>query len=282
MGDRSIFASIALVALLSAPASALAQDLSKLPDWSGQWKRPQGIGIQWDQSKRVGLPQQAPLTPEYQAIYEAGLADQAAGGQGLDPTGTCISSGMPRMMTIVFPMEIIITPATTYIITDYTPPRRIFTDGRTFPPEIEPTMNGYSIGRWVDPDSNGRFTALEVETHAMKGPRTYEASGIPLHPDGETIVKERLYLDKDNKDIFHDEITTIDHALTRPWTITKNYRRELKEPKDLIWYFNECSENNHHVWVGKNNYFVSSDGYLMPTKKGQEPPDLKYFRQGAK
>jgi len=282
MRGRNILPSILLAALLGAPASAGAQELSKYPDWSGQWKRPQGIGIQWDQSKRVGLPQQAPLTPEYQAIYEAGLADQAAGGQGLDPTGTCISPGMPRMMTVVFPMEIIIMPATTYIINDYTPPRRIFTDGRTFPDEIEPTMNGYSIGKWVEPGPDGKFTALEIETRAMKGPRTYEASGIPLHPDNEAIVKERIYLDNDNKNVLHDEVTTIDHALTRPWTVTKNYLRELKAPKDLIWYFNECSENNHHVWVGKSSYFVSSDGYLMPTKKGQAPPDLKYFNQGAK
>ncbi len=272
---KSSFVSLALAAMLYAMPAAQAQDLSKLPDWSGQWRRPEGIGIQWDQSKRPGRTQQAPLTPEFQALYEAGLADQAAGGQGLDPTGTCISSGMPRMMSIIFPMEIIVTPKTTYIITDYTPPRRIFTDGRTFPDDIEPTMNGYSIGRWTEPDSDGRFTALEVETRAMKGPRTYEASGIPLHPDNQSIVKERLYLDKANKDIFHDEITTIDHALTRPWTVTKNYRRETKP----IWYFNECSENNRHVWVGKDTYFVSEDGYLMPTKKGQAAPDLKYFNQ---
>jgi len=35
-----------------------------------------------------------------------------------------------------------------------------------------------------------------------------------------------------------DEITTIDNALTRPWTVTKRYRRE----RNPIWYQNDCSE----------------------------------------
>jgi len=109
-------------------------------------------------------------------------------------------------------------------------------------------------------------------------PRTFDSGGAPLHKDNQTIVKERIYLDKENKDILHDEITTIDNALTRPWTITKNYRRE----PNPVWHFNDCAENNHHVWIGKDNYFVSADGHLMPTKKNQVPPDLKYFKQTQK
>jgi len=46
--------------------------------------------------------------------------------------------------------------------------------------------------------------------------------------------------------------------------------------------FVDCSEDNRHVWVGKDSYFVSGDGYLMPTKKGQAPPDLKYFKNSGK
>jgi len=273
------FAATALTLLLSSlPAGAQVLDLSKYPDIVAQWRRPAGIGIQWDQTRRVGPPQQAPLTAEYQALYDANLADQAAGGQGADPTGKCIPPGMPRMMTVVFPMEIIIMPKITYILTDYTEPRRIYTDGRDWPKELEPTFNGYSIGQWIDEDGDGRYDALHVETRSFKNPRTFEASGIQLHEDGQTVLRERIYLDKSDKDILHDEITTIDHALTRPWTITKNYRRE----PNPIWHFNDCDENNHHVWIGKENYYVSADGHLMPTKKNQSPPDLRYFTQSQK
>jgi len=259
-------------------AQAQVVDFSKYPDFSGQWKRPDGIGIQWDQSKPLGK-QQAPLTPEYQARYEANLADQALGGQGDDKTGQCIPHGMPRVMTVVYPMEIIIMPKTTYILTDYTVPRRIFTDGRDWPKEVEPQFNGLSIGKWVDPDASGRFSTLEVETRGFKGPRTYEASGIRLHDDGETVINERIYLDKSKKDTLIDEITTIDHALTRPWTVTKRY---VRETSPIMWHFNDCAENNQHVFIGNDSYFVTADGYLMPVKKGQKPPDLRYFEQTQK
>jgi hypothetical protein len=43
--------------------------------------------------------QQAPLTPEYQKIHEASMADQAKGGLGNYPTARCLPGGMPRMMT---------------------------------------------------------------------------------------------------------------------------------------------------------------------------------------
>ena len=280
MACRSLFATIALAGLLAADAgSAQAQDfLLKYPDFVGQWRRPPGIGVQWDQSKRLGPPQQAPLTPEYQARYEANLADQKAGGQGTDPTGQCIPPGMPRMMTIVYPMEIIIMPNTTYILPDYTEPRRIFTDERAWPKEVEPTFTGYSIGKWIDEDGDGRYDVLEVESRGFKGPRTFEASGIELHDDGQTVIKERISLDKANQDVLLNEITTIDSALTRPWTVTKKYHRE----RSPIWHFNHCAENNRHVWIGKDSYFVSADGYLMPVKKNQAPPDLRYFTQSTR
>ena len=52
---------------------------------------------------------------------------------------------------------------------------------------------GYSVGKWLDEDGDGRYDALEVETRNFKGPRTYEPSGIPLHADNETVIKERFY-----------------------------------------------------------------------------------------
>src|SRR5262245_44475290 len=101
------FIVLALV-VVTATSAAQAFDPTKYPDWSGgQWRRPPGVGNQWDTS-RPPRKAQPPLTPEYQAIYEANLKDQAAGGQGTDPTFTCIPDGMPRAMNVIFPMEIII------------------------------------------------------------------------------------------------------------------------------------------------------------------------------
>jgi hypothetical protein len=255
--------------------AAQAQDLSKYPDWSGAWRKPPGVGNNFDWSKPAGDGQQAPLTPESRAIFQATAADRAEGGLGGDPTGLCLPHGMPRMMIAVFPIEFIVTPATVYILTDYTTPRRIFTDGRSWPNDILPSFNGYSIGRWSDTDGDGVHDLLEVETRGFKGPRTFEGSGLPLHDDGQTVIKERLWLDPANKDVLRNETTVIDNALTRPWTVIRSYRRD----RNPTWDFVDCAEHNPHVRVGKESYMVSADGFLMPTKVGQAPPDPRYFNR---
>ena len=71
---RSSIVSIALAAALCITiAEAQAFDDALYPDWTGGWAR---LGAaNWDSEKPRGVGQQAPLTPEYQAIYEASLAD---------------------------------------------------------------------------------------------------------------------------------------------------------------------------------------------------------------
>jgi hypothetical protein len=41
-------------------------------------------------------------------------------------------------------------------------------------------------------------------------------------------------------------------------------------------------EANPLLRIGKENYMMSADGYLMPAKKDQPPPDLRYFNQARK
>jgi hypothetical protein len=94
------------------------------------------------------------------------------------------------------------------------------------------------------------------------------------------VVKERIHLDKADPNTLYDEITVIDNALTRPWTITKKYQRN--PAKDPVWRETVCAENNNHVVVGKENYFLSADGLLMPVRKDQPPPDLRYFSRSRK
>jgi hypothetical protein len=279
LSRRSVGAITIVAALGVTVAGAQAFDDSKYPDFAGQWRKPDSARVQWDQTKPLGLAQKAPLKPEFQAALEASLKDQSLGGQGEDARYTCLPNGMPRIMTVVWPIEIVITPKITYILFENNLPRRIYTDGRGWPTNEQPSFNGYSIGKWID-DGHGGFDALEVETRILKGPRTFEASGIPMHPDNETVVKERLYLDKSDKHVMHNEITTYDHALTQPWTVNKRYLRV--QDKDVIFYENECSENNQHVIIGHEGYYLSADGYLMPVKKGQKPPDLRYFKETQK
>jgi hypothetical protein len=274
-----VLGALALVALSASAAGGQFFDYSKYPDFKGQW-RPIGGPGRFDISKTAGRGQQAPLTPEYQAIFEANLIDQANGGQGTTPTYKCVSPGMPRVTNGYGEIEFVITAETTYILVEHIlDDRRIFTDGRTWPAELEPTLLGYSIGQWVDTDGDGKFDVLEVETRGFRGPRAFDASGLPLHRDNETIVRERIYIDKADANVAHDEVTVIDHALTRPWTVTKNYRRSAEQ-----WphWTEEYCENNNHVTIGKDDYMLSADGLLMPARKDQGPPDLRYFKQSGK
>jgi hypothetical protein len=291
MPDRSSIGAIVLVAAVCATwAGAQAFDETKYPNWKGQWIRlsdpnnPTAFDrnpIQFDPSKPWARGQQAPLTPEYEAIFEANLKAQENGGQGTTPTYTCLSPGMPRVMNGYGQIEFVITPDTThYLVQHIHDNRRIFTDGREWPAEIEPSFLGYSIGTWVDTDGDGRYDVLEVETRGFRGPRSFDSGGIPLHHDNQTVVKERLYLDRSNPNVLRDEITVFDNALTRPWTVIQGYRR-IPNPRPY-WREVNCAENNNHVEIAKENYMLSADGFLMPTRKDQPPPDLRYFKQTRK
>jgi hypothetical protein len=282
MLDRCSIAAIAMTAALCV-SEAQAFDDTKYPDLKGQWIRvaPPGQPA-FDPSKPRGWAQQAPLTQEYQAVFAANLADLASGGEGLWPGHDCRPPGMPPMMTAYEPMEIIVLPETTYIRIDHIHDshRRIYTDGRDWPNEVESAYVGYSIGKWIDENGDGRYDVLEAETRHIKGPRAYDATGLPLHRDNQTVVKERIYLDKANPNMLRDEITVIDNALTRPWVVTKSYRRNPNPRPE--WQEYVCAESNNHVRIGQESYFLSADGYLMPAKKDQPPPDLRYFNQAKK
>jgi hypothetical protein len=286
MPFRSLIGPFVLAALATSGGGAGAFDDAKYPDWKGQWERfaVRGLAgpLSHDQTKPGGYGQQAPLTPEYQAVLDASLADQANGGLGNFPTSWCFPAGMPHMMMAFRPLEFVVTPDTTYIlIASDDHQRRIFTDGRDWPADVSPTFAGYSIGRWIDEDGDSRYDVLEIETHGpFKGPRAYDSTGLPLHFDNQSTFKERIHLDKADPNILHDEMTVIDHALTRPWTVDKKYVRNPNPRPEWPEYF--CGENNAQVTIGKENYFLSSDGFLMPVRKGQQPPDARYFKQTQK
>ncbi len=286
MSGKQWFVAVALVAGMVSPALAQIFDYSKYPDLKGQWDRFVVPGLpgqpSFDQTKPWGKGQQAPLTPEYEAVLEASIADQARGGLGNSSEHVmCRGAGMPFMMIGFRPLEFVITPATTYVlIADFDALRRIFTDGRDWPAEIEPTLQGYSIGKWIDEDGDGKFDVLEVETRGFKGNRVYDISGLPLHRDNQSVFKERIFVDKNDPKILHDEITVIDHALTRPWTVDKRYVRSANP--NAQWPEFICNEYNGQVMIGGENYYLSAEGLLMPVRKDQPPPELKYFKKEQK
>ena len=47
----------------------------------------------------------------------------------------------------------------------------------------------------------------------------------------------------------------------------------------MVWVENNCTEGNYDIVIGNEQYLLSGDGYLMPIKKDQPPPDLRYFKK---
>ena len=270
----SIYAAALASALLATPSAAQVVDFGKYPDFKGQWVRPPGTPNNW-----IPLAGQPPLTPEYQKVWNEIKADLQAGGPGNWPSTFCIPAGMPAMMSLYDPAEIIVMPEQTWVLISHNDDsyRRIYTDGRPWPEDVEPTFAGYSIGKWVDEDGDGKYDVLEVETRRLKLPRGYDITGIPFHSDGKAVIKERMYLDKADKNVLWNDITITDNALTRPY-IKKQKALRNPDPRPA-WKSDVCSEFNTHVRIGKENYYLSADGKLMPAKKNQAPPDLSYFKQ---
>jgi hypothetical protein len=272
----SICAALLATALAAAPAAAQVVDFAKYPNFKGQWVRV-GNPNNW-----IPLAGQPPLTPEYQKIFADITQDLKEGGPGNWPSTFCVPAGMPAMMSFYDPGEIIVMPDVTYILISHNDDsyRRIYTDGRDWPKEPEPTFAGYSLGKWVDENNDGKYDVLEVETRFLKLPRGYDITGIPFHEDGEAVIKERIYLDKADPNTLLDEITVLDHALTRPYVkLQKATRNPNPRP---VWHSDVCSETNTHIRIENEPYYLSADGRLMPSKKGQRPPDLTFFKTKAR
>jgi hypothetical protein len=243
-------AAIAVTAVLwMAGASAQIMDYAKYPNWKGQWVSvPNGGPPRYDPSKPPGRGQEAPLKPEYAAMHEASLKDQAEGGQGLDIGHKCIPSGVPRQMSGILPFEFVFTPDATYILfhlmTQQT--RRIYTDGRAGLRRAAADLHRLFARQMARHRQRWSLRHFGGRDPCAKGTAPFRPD---RHPDGRrrmTVVKERFFLDKENPNILYAEMTTIDNALMRPWTVMKSYRRL----PTVIWLEDNCTEGNNHVAIG--------------------------------
>ena len=186
---------------------------------------------------------------------------------------------MPRLMNGATPMTFVFSPEITYVLFDRITfqTRRIYTDGRAWPAKADPSSTGYSIGKWLDTDGKGRYDALEIETRHIRGPKTWDQTGMPMADDDDAVIDERLSLDKNNPDILLDAMTATDNSLTRPWSATTKYRRYPNRD----WSEDACL-SNVYVTIAGQVYMQAADGNLMPIRKNQPAPDLRYFKQTSK
>jgi hypothetical protein len=171
-------------------------------------------------------PEDSPLRPSAVPVFQ-----QHRAGLAKDISGTrCLPFGVPLMDLAPFPYKIIQSPGAVLMLYEQnTNFRQIFTDGRKFPEDSQPSWLGYSIGKW-DGDS------LVVDTIGFNDLSWLDAFG---HPHSESMhVTERFR----RLDFGHMllQITVDDpQTYTKPFTIAVNLT--LLPDTDLIEHF--CAEN---------------------------------------
>src|SRR5215470_15020118 len=128
-----------------APAN-LAKPRPKPPfDLTGTWQH-DGRSSTWR-----FVPETFKLTPQAQAHYDAGVKAAKEGKVYRDDIGQCWPSGMPLIMTRVWPIAMIQVPTAIYMISGFMNSLRTsYLDGRqhTDPDIVVHSFNGESIGHW--------------------------------------------------------------------------------------------------------------------------------------
>jgi hypothetical protein len=231
---------LAAVAVVALPMAAMAEPaassaatpksryaaLDKLPDWGGVWVLELGA------RRTAPQPKGAYLEQYRQAKAQA----DANHGEFVRPGSSyCAAPGMPYQMGVAqYPMEFLFTPGrVTVLFEAWTQVRRIFTDGRGHPDDLEPTFYGHSVGHWEG-------ETLVVDTTGLK-PGALIAQGMG-HSDKERIT-ERIHLAQGDPDTLLDELSIDDpEALAQPWTGVYRYKRHREW--DLLEYV--CSENDRN------------------------------------
>jgi len=128
-------------------------------------------------------------------------------------------------------------------------PRASMTDGAGFPTN-EDRRSRLLDRQWLDTDGDGVRHARGRDRN-LKG-RALRDDGLPLHKDNQTVVKERNRARQEQPDILVNEITTIDNALTRPWTVIKKYRASATSSGSRT----SAPKGNAHVAIGKENIML--------------------------
>ena len=233
---KNLRTGLLLVALAAAAAASAAESeinaaptvkdwasIARLPDWSGVW-----TPFVSDQNRRIKTDP-TPWRSEVQAQIATMESEEKAGR----PRGIfvdCLPEGMPSWMLITHnAFEVLYTPGRVTLLgeMDGNRIRRIYTDGRSHPPDPDPTFHGDSIGRWEG-------TTLVVDTVGIL-PESWiavsEAVGLPNN--GEMHIVERIHLDGPERLVDDLEISA-PRVLSATWKTSRIYFRQRARKYDII------------------------------------------------
>jgi hypothetical protein len=215
----------ALIAGLLVGLPTVSSVAGALPDWSGTWHVRGSMATIDSETGRMFVPgtrDHPPLRAAFERDYARDLVRAQRQGDPrardvLTDTNTlrCFA-GMPRFIATPFDYEFLVTTRETWILIDKAI-RRIFTDGRNWPPDEArwPLMLGRSKGHWEG-------DALVVETVDMRSDMWVDTT--PLMLSDKARVLERIRLTDPNT--LRDDVTIVDPVkFEHDWQFTRFYVR---------------------------------------------------------
>lgn len=224
MRSRLIFPVVGMVtAFLLSPVlhSQSTAPVAKAPDLTGVW---QVIRYQ----PKMFPSGDAPLSPWGQARFKA------ANPEANDPNLGCLPTGVPRLMFVPLPLEIVQTPERVVIIHEGVQALREIYLNRDHPKDLDPTFSGDSVGKW-------QGDTLLLDTIGFNDKTWLDAVGLP-HSDKMHVV-ERIR--RPDHDTLVDDVTIEDAvAYTKPFTVQQIYK--LKPGWEIQEYV--CEENNKYTY----------------------------------
>jgi hypothetical protein len=126
-------------------------------------------------------------------------------------------------------VEFLFTPGRVTITNELGLVRRIYTDGRPLPNDVEPSNTGTSIGRWEG-------QTLVIETVGINPNAKYPAPVPQAMAIGNDVrITERISL-KDADMLEFDVVTVAPDLLTAPDRRTRTYTRLAKQAANEITY----------------------------------------------
>jgi hypothetical protein len=188
---------------LSAPTP---RTLEGKPDLSGIWVASTGKYLANIAADGIEVP----IQPWAAAVYKE---HQEQNGKG-HPSERCISHGLPDYDALAVPFKLIQTQGEVAVLYEaFNHYRQIFTDGRGFPENREPTWLGYSVGKW-DGDT------LVVDTVGFNDKTWLDSTGKP-HSDAMHLIERYRRPDLGHLSV---ALTIEDEkALTKPYTFTRTF-----------------------------------------------------------
>ncbi len=216
----------------------------KLPDWSGAWQMMGGTVF--DAATQtgkggaidVGVREHPPYNAEWEALYQKNLEKR---DQNRFPdvfTNCGVPASYPRVFNLPDPYEFVVRPDQVWILAENGPNvMRIYTDGRKHLDEPWGTYTGDSVGHWEG-------DTLVFTTIGLKGSRDGDSildrTGLILSDQSRGTTRIRK-IDANTIEV----VMTLEDskALTKPWVVTKRFR---KLPQGTRLYDYGCAENNRN------------------------------------